>query len=60
MQSQMQTMLIDGYGWAFDKCTAAGSGPQLSQKEIRCIQSGIALIIDARTHMAQAGAGGKH
>ena len=44
--------LLDGYAWAFAACTREGSGPQLSAREGRCIQSGIAAFVDARTHMA--------
>ena len=52
LQAALQTMLIEGYEWSFKNCTREGSGPQLSQKEARCIQSGIAAMIDARTYMA--------
>lgn len=50
----MQGLLMAGYSWAFDSCTAAGSGPQLSQKEKRCIAQGIATFVDARSHIAQS------
>ena len=52
LQSSLQGMLLDGYAWAFSACTREGSGPQLSAREGRCIQSGIAAFVDARTHMA--------
>jgi len=63
LQSSLQSMLITGYDLAFKACTREGSGPQLSTKEARCIQSAIATVIDARTYMAQSlnargGAGG--
>ena len=54
LQSNLQAMLIDGFEFSFKACTREGSGPQLSQKEARCIQSGIANVIDARTYMANA------
>jgi hypothetical protein len=44
----LQSLLIDGYEWAFKACTREGSGPQLSQKEIRCVQAGMTNFIDAR------------
>jgi hypothetical protein len=44
----IQSLLIDGYEWAFKACTREGSGPQLSQKEIRCVQAGMTNFIDAR------------
>ena len=62
LQSSLHSMLIDGYEWSFKACTREGSGPQLSAKESRCIQTAIATTIDGRSYMAQAlnarGAGG--
>ena len=52
LQSSLQGMLLEGYEWAFKACTREGSGPQLSAREGRCVQSGIAAFVDARTHMA--------
>jgi hypothetical protein len=52
-QGAMQGLLMQGFAWSFEQCTSAGSGPQLSAKERRCIQSGIATFIDSRSHMAQ-------
>ena len=52
LQQSLQGMLLEGYEWAFRACTREGSGPQLSAREGRCIQSGIAALVDARTHMA--------
>ncbi len=48
MQAQINDMILSGYTWAFKACTKEGSGPQLSNKEIRCIQSGMANFIEAR------------
>ena len=52
-QSSMQTLLLDGFMLSFAQCTSAGSVPQLSAKEKRCIQQGMANYIDARSHIAQ-------
>ena len=49
----MQSMLLNAYEWSFKSCTAASSGPQLSTKEKRCIQQGIASYVDARSYIAQ-------
>ena len=48
-----QSMLLNAYEWSFKACTVAGSGPQLSAKEKRCISQGVATFIDARSHIAQ-------
>lgn len=50
----MQGMLLEAYTWSFKQCTSSGSGPQLSAKERRCIQQGVATFIDARSHIAQS------
>lgn len=52
-QGAMQGLLMQGYAWSFEKCTSESSGPQLSAKEKRCIQQGIATFIDSRSHIAQ-------
>ena len=46
-------MLLGAYEWSFKACTSASSGPALSSKEKRCISSGVATFIDARSHIAQ-------
>ena len=60
LQASLQGMLLEGYEWAFKACTREGSGPQLSAREGRCVQSAMALVVESRAHMAaalQAGAG---
>jgi hypothetical protein len=50
----MQTLLLDGFVWSFKQCTTASSGPQLSAKERRCVQQGVATYIDSRSHIGQS------
>lgn len=52
-QGAMQELLLEGYVWSFEKCTGKSSGPQLSSKERRCIQQGIATFFAARSHVGQ-------
>ena len=49
----MQSLLLNSFEWSFKACTTAGSGPQLSSKEKRCIQQGVASYVDARSYIAQ-------
>ena len=53
-QGAMQTLLLDGYTWAFKQCTTTGSGPQLSAKEKRCIAQGVSTYVEARSHVGQS------
>lgn len=48
MQAELQDLVLKGYTWSFKACTHEGSGPVLSQKEIRCIQAGMNNFIEAR------------
>jgi hypothetical protein len=50
----MQKLLLDGFEWSFKHCTTSSSGPQLSAKEKRCVQQGVASYIDARSHIGQS------
>jgi hypothetical protein len=56
-QGALQTLLLDGYTWAFKQCTTTGSGPQLSAKEKRCIAQGVSTYIEARSHIGQSVSG---
>lgn len=53
-QAEMQSMLLNAFEWSFKACTTASSGPQLSSKEKRCVQQGVASYVDARSHLAQS------
>jgi hypothetical protein len=53
-QGAMQSLLLESFVWSFKQCTTASSGPQLSAKEKRCIQSGVATYVDARSHIGQS------
>jgi hypothetical protein len=50
----MQSVLLEGFVFSFNQCTTASSGPQLSAKEKRCVQSGVATYIEARSHIGQS------
>jgi len=52
-QSNMQALLLEGFSFSYEACTSASTLPQLSARERRCIQQGVALYIDARSHIAQ-------
>ena len=47
-------MLLTAYKWSFTQCTGASTGPTLSTKERRCIASGVATYVDARSALAQS------
>ncbi len=49
----MASLLLDGFAWSFKQCTSAGSGPQLSAKEKRCIQQGFQTYVDSRSAIGQ-------
>ena len=50
----LQAMLLTAYKWSFTQCTGASTGPTLSTKERRCIASGVATYVDARSALAQS------
>lgn len=49
----MQSLLLQGYSLSYSQCTSTSTYPQLSAKEKRCIQQGIANYVEARAHIGQ-------
>jgi hypothetical protein len=49
----MQTLLLAAYAHTYSACTSTSTMAQLSAKERRCIQQGVANHVEARAHIAQ-------
>ncbi len=49
----VQALVLESYLWSHKQCTSSSTMHQLSAKEKRCVQQGVATYLDARSHIAQ-------
>ena len=52
-QSNLQSLLIDGFAHAFAACTSKDTLERLSKSETRCVRLAMDNYVDARSHIAQ-------